>query len=82
MTALNLDAVDGLMVEYATAAAQVDQLAAQLRQATAERNAVLAALSEAGLTQQAITARTGLTITQLRTGLHNDWLARYEGATR
>lgn len=75
----DLDAVGDLMAEYAAAADQVDQLTSGLALATAERDAVLAALAETGLTQQSIVERTGVTISTLRTALHNDWLRRQAG---
>ncbi len=69
-----LDAVDELMTEYVAAANQVDLLTQALRLATGERDAVLAALSDTGLTQQAVAQLTGVTISTLRTALRNDWL--------
>jgi len=72
--------IDELMMEYTAAADQVDQLTVNLGLAKAERNAVLAALVEAGLTQQAIVQLTGLTVTKLRTALWHDWRQRRSAA--
>ena len=65
---------DELLREYSAAADKVHQLGVALEQATSERNAVLAALSETGLTQQQVSTMTGLTVAQLRTARHNAWL--------
>lgn len=63
--------VDELVMEYAAAADQVDQLSAALALATRERNAVLAAMAAAGLTYRQMTGLTGLTAAIIRTGLFN-----------
>jgi hypothetical protein len=69
------DHVDLLMSEYRPAAERCDRLAAKLAAATAERNAVLAALSKTGLRQRDICDLTGLTITRLRSALWSEWKA-------
>lgn len=75
MTRPAVQDVDVLMAEYRPVAERVGRLAAELATATAERNAVVAALAEAGLTQRAICDLTGLTVAQVRTACWADWNA-------
>lgn len=67
------DVADVLIAEYRSVADRVDRLTAELATATDERNAVVAALLDTGLTQRKVCELTGLTITQLRTAVWNDW---------
>lgn len=64
-----------LASEYAEVAERVGQLGIALAAATRERNAVLAAMAEAGLTYAQMTEITGMPAWRIRTALHNDWLA-------
>ena len=71
--------IDVLLAEYNHVATRVHTLAGQLEAATRERDTILAALTnETGLTHHAVCELTGLTITRLRTALHNHWLHNHK----
>jgi hypothetical protein len=69
---------DVLVDEFTAAQARVDALTAELRAATRERNAVVAALAEACPTHREISERTGMAPWRIRTALWNHWEANRE----
>jgi hypothetical protein len=67
---------DVLAGEFTAAQATVDRLTVELRAATVERNAVLAALAETGMTFREMSQRTGMAPWRIRTALWNDYRER------